>query len=94
MNVKYVLFYEPGANAAEMAAAARVHFPAHAARWAEFGEAGTLLLIGPFTDGSGAMAVFSTREAAELFAKDDPFVTQGVVSGWSIREWNEALFQP
>lgn len=40
------------------------------------------------------MAVFTTREAAEEFAKDDLFVLHGVVSRWSIREWNEAIFNP
>jgi uncharacterized protein YciI len=37
------------------------------------------------------MAVLTTREAAEAFAEGDPFVTEGVVGGWSIREWMEAL---
>jgi uncharacterized protein len=37
------------------------------------------------------MAVFSTREDAEQFARQDPFVVHGVVRGWRVREWNEAL---
>jgi hypothetical protein len=37
------------------------------------------------------MAVFSTREDAEQFARQDPFVVHGVVRGWLVREWNEAL---
>jgi uncharacterized protein YciI len=50
-------------------------------------------MVGPFTDApaGGAMAIFTTREAAEAFAAADPFVTQGVVSRWFIREWKEAL---
>ena len=86
--MKYVLFYESGDD---VATKAPLHFPAHRARWAEFHERGSLLLIGPFSDQSGAMAVFTTREAAEEFARDDPFVVHGVVRGWSIKEWNEAL---
>jgi predicted enzyme related to lactoylglutathione lyase len=39
----------------------------------------------------GSMAVFKTREAAEEFVAGDPFVLNGVVRGWQIREWNEAL---
>jgi len=35
------------------------------------------------------MAVFSSREAAEEFASDDPFVHAGVVSKWQVREWRE-----
>jgi uncharacterized protein len=54
---------------------------------------GVLLMIGSFADAvrDGAMAVFSTREAAAEFAKDDPFVLNGVVRSWEVREWNEAL---
>jgi uncharacterized protein YciI len=33
----------------------------------------------------------ASRQAAEEFARNDPFVVHGVVRGWSIREWNEAL---
>jgi uncharacterized protein YciI len=87
--MKYVLSYEPGGP--DMPAKARLHFPEHAASWDAFRRDGSLLLIGPFTDGSGAMAVFTSREAAEEFARQDPFVLHGVVSGWTVREWNEAL---
>jgi hypothetical protein len=86
--VKYVLFYESGDDVATLAP---LHFPAHRARWEEFAANGRLVAIGPFTDGTGAMGVFATRAAAEEFAKDDPFVVNGVIRGWSIREWNEAL---
>ena len=50
-------------------------------------------MVGPFTDepAGGAMGVFATRDAAERFVKADPFVAQGVVATWTIREWNEAL---
>ena len=37
------------------------------------------------------MAVFTSREAAEEFAKGDPFVLNGVVRSWHVREWGEAL---
>ena len=86
---KYVLFYEPNDDLREKIPQ---HFPAHRARWGEFQARGTLLLIGPFVNPrEGAMAVFSTRAAAEEFAASDPFVTNGIVSRWYIREWNEAL---
>jgi hypothetical protein len=35
------------------------------------------------------MAIFDTREAAEELVRDDPFVLEGVVRNWIIREWNE-----
>jgi hypothetical protein len=37
------------------------------------------------------MAIFDTREAAEEFVRDDPFVLEGVVRNWIIREWSEAV---
>jgi uncharacterized protein YciI len=68
------------------------HFEAHRARWKVFHDLGTLLLIGPFADPrDGAMAVFTTQEAAEDFAATDPFVLNGVVAGWTIKVWNEVL---
>ncbi len=89
---KYVLLYE---SADDFRTKAPLHFPAHRARWEAFRTAGTLLLIGPFADPrGGAMGVFTTREAAEEFARGDPFVLNGVVRGWQIREWDEAIAEP
>ena len=86
---KYVLFYE---SAADVLAKAPLHFPAHRAHWERFQADGTLLMIGPFANPrEGAMAVFTTREAADEFARGDPFVLNGVVRSWQIREWNEAI---
>ena len=39
----------------------------------------------------GSMSIFTSREAAEEFAKGDPFVLNNVVRAWHIREWNEVL---
>jgi uncharacterized protein YciI len=85
---KYVLQY---VSAEDVRTKAPIHFGAHKARWHEFLDQGTLLMIGTFTDLEGSMAVFSTREAAEEFARSDPFVLNGVVSSWRVREWNEAI---
>jgi len=91
--LKYVLFYE---SAADVGSRAPRHFPAHRARFQEFHARGTLLMIGPFANAQqdGAMAIFTTREAAEEFARGDPFVLNGVVRDWHVREWNEALAGP
>jgi uncharacterized protein YciI len=88
--LKYVLFYESAEDVAEKAPA---HAPAHREHWHPFRERGELLLIGPFGEPQkqGAMSVFNTREAAEEFAKTDPFVVNGVVRSWEIREWDEAV---
>ena len=88
---KYVVFYESAPN---LATNAPPHLPAHIARWKAFQERGELLLIGTFGNpqDEGSMAVFTSREAAEAFVKDDPFVLEGVVQGWTIREWREVLW--
>ncbi|MFL6621345.1 MAG: YciI family protein [Sulfurifustaceae bacterium] len=87
--MKYVMFYE---TTPEGLAKARAHFPAHRARLDEFHTHGVLLMAGPLTDGAGgAIGIFRTREAAEEFVRGDPFVLNGVVSKWTIREWNEVL---
>ena len=83
-SVRYVLFYDSG----DLSLAAE-NFPAHQARYTEFMRRGVLLSLGPFTDRSGSMAVFTGREAAEEFASGDPFVRTGVVSKWQVREWRE-----
>lgn len=86
---KYVLLYE---TAAEARAKVPEHFPAHRALWEKYRAAGTLLMIGPFTNpGEGAMGIFTTREAAEEFVANDPFVIHGLVATWRLLEWNEAL---
>lgn len=87
--MKFVLFYE---SADDVRSKAPLHIHAHRARWHEFHARGTLLMIGPFARSEeGAMAIFTTREAAEEFAAGDPFVLNAVVRAWHIREWNEAL---
>lgn len=91
--MKYVMFYVPEDN---MQVKAAQYFPAHQAFWARFLAEGTLLMIGTFSNmqNEGAMGIFTTREAAEEFAKGDPFVLNGVVERWYIREWNEVLVKP
>jgi len=86
----YVTFYESSPDALALIP---VHYPAHRARVDEFHARGDLLMVGTFgyPIEEGAMAVFRTREAAEEFVADDPFVTGGVVGHWYLREWNEVL---
>ena len=90
MSMKYVLLYESADNLLEKAP---MHFEAHSARGQSFHERGSLLAYGPFGDpqAQGSMAIFSSREAAEEFVREDPFVLNGVVRDWQIREWDEAF---
>ena len=68
-------------------------FPRHEAHMQPFIEDGRLIGIGTFGDpqAQGSMAIFATREAAEEFAANDPFVVEGVVGSYEIRDWNDAL---
>lgn len=88
--MKYVVFYE---SADDVAAKAPAHFPAHRARLDEFAGRGTLIMVGTFGNpqDEGSMAIFTTRDDAEEFVRGDPFVLNGVVRAWHIREWNEIL---
>jgi uncharacterized protein len=87
--VKIVAFYEMAAGAPPKL---KDHYPAHRARLDEFHARGVLLMAGPLGNPpEGAMAVFTTREAAEDFIKGDPFVLNGLVSKWRLVEWNAAF---
>jgi uncharacterized protein YciI len=68
-------------------------FPEHRKRLEEFHAAGKLLMVGTFADPltDGSMGIFTTREAAEEFVRDDPFVLSGVMRAWRILEWNESF---
>ncbi|MFG2039997.1 YciI family protein [Dactylosporangium sp. NPDC048998] len=88
--MKYVVLYT---SADDVASRAPAHFPAHKRRLDEFHARGELLLVGAFGDPQreGSMAIFRTRESAEEFVAEDPFVMNGVVSAYEIRDWNEIL---
>ena len=87
--MKIVCFYEMAPGALPKLG---THFPAHRARLDEFHDRGILLAAGPLGNPpEGAMAIFTTREAAEEFIKEDPFVTNNLVSKWRLVEWNAAF---
>jgi uncharacterized protein len=84
--VKFVSFYDVAPDAL---ARLKDHFAAHRARLDEFHARGVLIAAGPLgTPPSSAMAIFTSREAAEEFIQGDPFVTNGLVSQWRVLEWN------
>jgi uncharacterized protein len=65
-------------------------FPRHKAVVDTFVARGDVIGIGPFAD-RGNMAIFRTREAAEAFSKQDPFILEGLVKSVVIREWNDSM---
>ena len=65
-------------------------FPRHKAVVDKFLARGDVIGIGPFAD-LGNMAIFKTRAAAEEFVKEDPFILEGVVKPFKIRDWKDTM---
>jgi uncharacterized protein YciI len=86
-DVKAVVIGE--ASGASMDAIMAV-YPRHKAVVDAFIERGDVIGIGPFAD-MGNMAIFRTREAAEAFVQQDPFVLEGLVKSVVIRDWNDDM---
>jgi len=65
-------------------------YPRHKLIADKYIERRDVLGIGPFAD-RGNMAIFKTRAAAEQFVKEDPFILEGLVKSFVIRDWNDNL---
>lgn len=59
--------------------------------WAAAGE-GTLILGGALGEPvDQALLLFTDHAAAEAFAAADPYVAQGLVTGWRVRPWHTVV---
>jgi uncharacterized protein len=65
-------------------------YPRHKLIADKFIKRGDVIGIGPFTD-KGNMAIFKTRVAAEEFVKEDPFILEGLVKSFVIKDWDDNL---
>lgn len=65
-------------------------YPRHKAIVDKYIAMGEVIGIGPFAD-RGNMAIFKTREAAENFVTEDPFILEGLVKSYVIRDWNDTM---
>jgi len=65
-------------------------YPRHKAVVDKYIAKGEVIGIGPFGD-RGNMAIFKAREAAEQFVKEDPFILEGLVKSFVIRDWNDTM---
>jgi uncharacterized protein len=84
----YMLLYDVVENFVERRAPLR---EAHLKLVREAHERGELWLAGALVDPvDGAALVFTAedRSVAERFAKNDPYVTGGLVKQWRVRTWN------
>jgi uncharacterized protein YciI len=89
--MKAVLIGEPaGKSREEIMPQIMAAYPSHKALVDELVARGAVIGIGPFSD-FGNMAIFRTRADAEEFARRDPFILQGLVKSFVIRDWNDEL---
>jgi uncharacterized protein YciI len=65
-------------------------YPRHKVIVDKYVSNGDVIGIGPFSD-LGNMAIFKTRAAAEQFVKEDPFILEGLVKSFVIRDWNDTM---
>ena len=83
----YLLFYDVGEDYVQRRAAFR---PAHLEKaWGAHAR-GELVLAGALADPvDGAVLLFQgdSPQVAEVFARTDPYVTNGLVARWRVREW-------
>jgi uncharacterized protein YciI len=84
---KYVVIGEGSGATMEQIMAV---YPRHKKVADEFKARGVVIGIGPFAD-LGNLAIFRTKEAAEEFARVDPFKLEGLVKTYTIREWNDTM---
>ena len=87
----YLLFYEAGADYEERRKPFRAAHLEHARAAATRGE---LVLGGAFANPiDGAVLLFrgDSPAAAEQFATSDPYVLNGLVKKWYVREWTTVV---
>lgn len=65
-------------------------YPRHKVIVDKYIERGEVIGIGPFMD-RGNMAIFKSRSAAEQFVMEDPFILEGLVKSFVIKDWYDKL---
>jgi len=86
----YVLFYDYVADAEEKRKPLRT---AHLNYIRPFAQARKVILGGAWGDLTGAAIVFKcdSKEEVTQFVKNDPYVTGGLVTQWTTKEWNVVI---
>ncbi len=68
------------------------HRPAHLELIGDWVRDGRVVAGGATGDPpTGALIVFRESGDPEAFAAGDPYVREGLVTGWTIREWNVVI---
>jgi hypothetical protein len=85
-----MLFAVIGSSAGKSREEIMAVYPRHKAFLEPFVARGEVVGVGPFTDsGGGNMALFRSRAAAEAFAAGDPFLLEGLVKEYQIKDWGD-----
>ncbi|MDE3180848.1 MAG: hypothetical protein KGM47_14475 [Acidobacteriota bacterium] len=87
----YALFYDTVPDYLERRTPFRQAHLAHAERAHKEGK---LILAGAYAHpADGALFVFRAGDSAEVseFARNDPYVVNGIVSSWRVREWTVVI---
>lgn len=88
MSMKAVVIGEGAGATMEMIMSV---YPRHKIVVDKYIQRGDVIGIGPFADKGGNMAIFKTRAAAEQFVTEDPFILEGLIQSFAIRDWNDSL---
>jgi hypothetical protein len=69
--------------------------PAHLKEVRESHARGELIMAGALGEPAGALLIFraAERSVAEQFAKNDPYVKEGLVRSWKVRPWTVVVGQ-
>jgi uncharacterized protein len=85
----YILFYDVEGGYVERRAKFRAE---HLDLARNAHQRGELVLAGALADPvDGAVLVFRSGKAAEAFAQADPYVRNGLVKSWRVRQWTTVI---
>jgi len=87
-----MLFAVIGSSAGKSRDEVMAVFPRHKAFMDPFIARGEVVGVGPFIDPEGGnMALFRTRAAAEAFVEGDPFLLEGLIKEYRIKDWGDQM---
>lgn len=87
-----MLFVVLGSSAGKTQDEIMAIYPRHKEFIDQFITKGEVVGTGPFTDADGGnMGLFRSRAAAEAYAKSDPFLLEGAVKEYKIKEWRDKM---
>ncbi|HKL36829.1 MAG TPA: YciI-like protein [Salegentibacter sp.] len=86
----YILDYTTSENYLEERGKYRKEHLNHAT---EYFNEGYLILGGVIDSANEAVLVFKadSKEIAEAFAQNDPYVKNGLIKSWSVKKWNVVI---